>query len=228
MKKCSPPSNTELARHILSEFAFEPSVKIRDIGVVVKAGVATLTGHAANDAEKSNAVSTARRMAGLLRIADHIQVTLPKPLLRTDSELANAATNQVAWSAIIPNGKTQITVSQGWITLKGEVDWRYQKNAAEQAVQHLAGVRGVKNLMTIKPQASRADVKSAIKNAFAGQDLVDSEKIEVDLVGHEVLLSGSVRNSVERDEAERVAWAAQGVLSVNNQLKVEWSWGFTN
>jgi osmotically-inducible protein OsmY len=114
------------------------------------------------------------------------------------------------------------------ISLDGEVEWWSQKNAAENAVQHLAGVKGVTNLITIKPTLAPANIETAIQSAFKRNALFDANKIQVTTSGNKVTLSGRVPNHAERDEAERVAWAAAGVFSVDNQIKVDWSWGFAD
>ena len=217
-------TDTELKMDVLAELRYEPSVRITDIGVLVKDGAVTLNGYATNYCEKCDAVSAAKRVAGVRAIADDIEVKLPDSIRRTDGEIAAAAANQIDWSTTIPRGAAEITVSEGQITLEGEVEWWYQKNAAENAVQYLAGVRGVTNLITIKPKLAPVDFETAIKSALARNALLDAKKIQVQSTSGKVMLRGTVRNYFEREEAERVAWAAPGVFSVENQLKVEWPW----
>ena len=217
-------TDTELKMDVLAELRYEPSVRITDIGVLVKDGAVTLNGYATNYCEKCDAVSAAKRVAGVRAIADDIEVKLPDSIRRTDGEIAAAAANQIDWSTTIPRNAVEVTVSEGQITLEGEVEWWYQKDAAENAVQYLAGVRGVANLITIKPKLAPGDIETALKSALARNALLDAKTIRVETSANIVLLRGTVRNYFEREEAERVAWAAPGVLSVENQLKVEWPW----
>ena len=219
-------TDVELKTNVLAELKYEPSVKITDIGVLVKDGTVTLNGYATSYGEKWDAVRAAKRVAGVKAIADDIEVKLPSSLRRTDGDIAAAAATQINWSTTIPEGTAKVTVREGWITLEGAVEWQYQKNAAENVVQYMAGVKGVDNLITIKPKLAAGEVESAIKQAFARNAVVDAKKIQVSTSGNKVTLRGEVRNYAERDEAERVAWAAPGVFFVDNQLKLEWSWGF--
>ena len=224
MKSDISKNDTELKNDVLAELKYEPSVQVSDIGVLVKDGAVTLNGYATNYGEKWEAVRAAKRVAGVRAIADDIEVKLPDSLRRTDGDIAAAAANQIDWSTTIPTGTIEVTVREGWITLEGEVEWWYQKDAAENAVRYLAGVKGVSNLITIKPKVASAEVATAIKSAFERNALLDANKIQVETSGNTVTLRGKVRNHAERDEAERAAWGAPGVWSVDNQLKVAWSW----
>lgn len=226
MKTSVEKSDSEIKSDVLSELKWEPSVKVTDIGVLVKDGAVTLNGFATSYAEKWDAVRATKRVAGVRAIADDIEVKLPDSFRRTDGDIAAAAANQIKWSTTIPSGAAQITVREGWISLEGEVEWWYQKNAAQDAVQYLTGVKGVNNLITIKSKLSAVNVKDSIESAFERSALLDAEKIQVETSGSKITLRGKVRNYAERDEAERVAWAAPGVWSVDNQIDVKWSWGF--
>ena len=215
-------SDTELKNDVLAELKYEPSVKLSDIGVLVKDGTVTLNGYASNYSEKWNAVETAKRVGGVKALADDIVVKLPGSLLRTDGDIARAAANQINWCFSVPTGAVKVTVREGWITLEGEVEWWYQKNAAESVIRSLAGVKGVTNLITIKPKLVPTDIENTIKSAFERHAVLDAQKIQVETSGNKVILRGKVRNYAEREEAERAAWAAPGVFSVNNQLIVDW------
>jgi len=215
-------SDTDLQRDVLAELKYEPRVKVTDIGVLVKDGAVTLNGYATSYGEKWDAVCAAKRVAGVTAIADDIEVKLPDSRRRTDGDIAAAAAHQIDWSTTIPAGAVKITVREGWITLEGQLDWQYQKNAVEDAVRYLAGVKGVNNLITIKPKVASAAVATAIRSAFERNAVLDAKKIEVETSGNEVTLRGKVRSYAERDEAERAAWAAPGVFWVDNQLKVKW------
>jgi osmotically-inducible protein OsmY len=162
-------------------------------------------------------------VAGVRAIADEIDVKLPDFLRHTDTDIAAAAADHIQWSSKVPEDSVTVTVREGWITLEGEVEWWYQKNAAENLVRHLKGVKGVSNLVTIKPTVNALEVEAAITSAFERNAVVDAAKIQVETSDAKVTLFGKVRNYAERDEAERVAWAASGVYSVDNKLTVGWS-----
>lgn len=224
MKSNTTKSDSDIKSDVLAELKYEPRVHVTDIGVLVKDGAVTLNGYAASYGEKGDAVRAAKRVAGVRAIADDIEVKLTDSQRRSDGDIAAAAANQLGWSTMIPTGSIGVTVREGWITLDGEVEWWFRKNAAENAVQDLAGVQGVTNHITIKPALGRVDVEKSIKAAFARSAIVDAKKIHVVINGNNVVLSGKVRNHAEREEAERAAWAAAGVYAVDNKLTVEWPW----
>jgi osmotically-inducible protein OsmY len=226
MKTIVEKSDIEIKTDVLAELKFEPCVNITDIGVLVRDGAVTLNGFATSYAEKWNAVSATKRVAGVRAIADDIIVNLPHSQLRTDGDIAIAAANQIGWFTSIPPGLAKITVHDGWITLEGELEFGYQKSGAQENVQFLAGVKGVTNLITVKSKLAATHLKAAIESAFERSALLDAEKIEVKTSGTKVTLSGKVRNYTERDEAERVAWAASGVWSVDNKIEVKWASDF--
>ena len=217
-------SDSQLKNDVLAELKYEPSVNVTEIGVLVKDGTVTLNGYASRYGEKWDAVRAAKRVAGVRAIADDIEVKLPESERHTDGDIADAAANQIDWLTTIPTGTVQVTVREGWATLEGAVEWWYQRDAAENIVRYLAGVKGVTNLITIKPKVAPVAVATATKSAFERSAVLDAKKIQVETSGTKVTLRGTVRNHAERDEAERAAWAAPGVFSVDNQLKVEWSW----
>jgi osmotically-inducible protein OsmY len=222
MKSNIKKSDTELKKDVFAELEYEPSVRVGDIGILVKDGAVTLNGYASSYGEKWDAVRAAKRVAGVKAIADDIEVKLPDSQRHTDGDIAAAAANQINWSTTIQTGTVEVTVREGWITLEGEVEWWFQKDAAENAVRYLAGVKGVTNLITIKPKVAPVEVATAIKSAFERSAVLDANKIQVETSGNKVTLRGKVRSYAEKDEAERAAWAAQGVWSVDNKLKVDW------
>ncbi len=218
-------SDDQIKTDVLSELAYEPSVKVTDIGVIVKDGVVTLVGSTSDHGRKWQAVRAAKRVSGVKGIADEINVELAGPHLRSDAEIATAAVHQLEWSTTIPKGSTTVTVRDGFVTLEGEVEWWYQKNAAEDVMQYMIGVKGIRNQITIKPLISATDVETAIRAAFDRNAMLDARNILVVTYGSKVGLSGRVANNSEREEAERVAWAAPGVLTVDNQITLETNWG---
>ena len=224
MKSTIEKSDADLKNDILSELKFEPNVRSTDIGVLVNHGTVTLNGFATSYSEKWDAVRATKRVAGVNALADDIQVKLLDGYCRNDGDIAAAAANQIRWSSTVPADAVQTTVRDGWITLEGEVEWWYQKSDAEKAVENVMGVKGVSNQIAIKPKLSANTIDADIKSAFERSALLDAAKITVETSGNKVTLTGKVRNYAEKEEAERVAWAAAGVYSVDNQLNVKWAW----
>jgi osmotically-inducible protein OsmY len=222
MQRTIEKTDTELQKDVMSELKYDPSVKVSDIGVLAKNGTVTLNGYATSYSEKWEAVHATKRVAGVKAIADDIEIQLPASYHRTDTDIAAAAINQIEWSTTIPNGTVQATVRDGWITLDGEVEWWYQKNAAGSLVKQMAGVKGVTNSISISPKVTKYEVETDIKSAFKRSAMLDAQHIRVETSGNNVILHGQVRNYSEYDEAERVAWSEAGVSSVDNRLEVDW------
>jgi osmotically-inducible protein OsmY len=213
-------TDVELKTDVLSELNYEPSVKVTDIGVLVKDGTVTLNGYATSYVEKRKAVQAAKRVAGVKAIADDIAVNLPGSLHCTNGDIAAAAFSQIDRST---TATVEITVRDGWVTLTGEVERWEQKNAADLVVHNLQGVKGVSNLISIKPKLMKAEAEKAIKSAFKRSDQLDAHKIQVELSENEVILRGNGQNLIELEEAKQVAWAALGELSVDDQMTVKWA-----
>lgn len=224
MKSLIEKSDSDIKDDILSELKYAPNLRTGDIGVLVNNGTVTLTGFTTSYGEKWDAVRATKRVAGVNALADDIKVKLLDGYNRTDGDIAAAAANQIRWSSTVPADAVQTTVSDGWITLEGEVEWWYQKSDAEKAVEAVMGVKGVSNQIAIKPKLNADKIDSDIKSAFERSALLDAEKITVKTSGNQVTLTGKVRNYAEKEEAERTAWAAAGVYSVDNQLSVKWAW----
>ena len=216
-------TDTEIKTDVLSELKYDPSLKVTEIGVLVTDGIVTLNGYATSFDEKLAAVHAVKRVAGVVAIADDIELHIPDANHRTDGEIAAAAAHKIAWATTIPTGNVQITVRNGWIILEGEVEWWYQKNAAETVMRSISGVRGVSSSISIKPTDKIAAVGMGIEAAIDRNAMLDASKIRVEIVGSKVILHGTVRTLAQREEAERIAWAAQGVFSVEDHLAVKWS-----
>ena len=213
-------TDTEIKTDVLSELKYDPSLKVTEIGVLVTDGIVTLNGYATSFDEKLAAVHAVKRVAGVVAIADDIELHIPDANHRTDGEIAAAAAHKIAWATTIPTGTVQITVRNGWIILEGEVEWWYQKNAAETVMRSISGVHGVSSSISIKPTDKIAAVGMGIEAAIVGvaspsenrNAMPDASKIRVEIVGSKVILHGTVRTLAQREEAERIAWAAQGVF----------------
>jgi osmotically-inducible protein OsmY len=213
-------TDLELKKNVESELNYEPSINPAAIGVAVKDGIVTLTGHVQSYWEKVAAERAAARVGGVKAVVNELAVRLPYSGERTDEDIAQAALNSLKWSVLIPADRIKVKVSKGWVTLEGAVDWQFQKTAAEKAVRKLYGVLGVTNLIEVKSQVSKAEVKAEIEAALKRSAELDAHNIKVEVEGDKVTLRGSVRSYFEREEAERAAWRAPGVRTVDNQIVV--------
>jgi osmotically-inducible protein OsmY len=209
-------TDQEVQTDVLAELRWDLSVQAKDIGVAVKDGVVTLTGTVDSYLNKWKAEQAAHRVNGVYAVANDITVrTIGE---RTDSDIAAAAVHALKWDSSIPPEKIHVTVDQGWVTLKGEVEWQYQREEAERTVRRLWGVKGVSNLITVKPLASPADLKKKIEDALVRSAQLDANQIKVEVQGSKAILKGKVRSWAERQEAERTAWLAPGISAVDNQI----------
>src|SRR2546421_5322356 len=211
-------TDEEIQRDVLNELKFGPRVQPSEIGVVVKDGVVALTGWVDSYAKKWAAEEAAHGVRGVLAVANDIEVRLPTAAERTDADVAAAAVRALEWDAAVPVDKLDVTVSKGWVTLRGEVEWQYQKQDAERVVRRLQGVRGVSNLIVVRPRLSPNALKEKIEQALVRTAELDAQHIQVEIDGTRVILKGTVRSWAERDEAERAAWAAPGVTAVDNRI----------
>jgi len=215
-------SDEDIQRDVLEELAWEAEIQANEIGVAVNDGIVTLTGWVDSFPKKWAAERAAHRVRGVVAVANDIDVRLPGSAERTDADIAAAATRALDWDALIPPGRVKVTVSKGWVTLDGTVEWQFQRRAAERAVRRLTGVRGVTNLMTVRPkvQPSGSELKRRIEEALVRNAETDADRVTVDVDDGKVILDGQVRSWAERDAAERAAWSAPGVTEVVNRITV--------
>jgi VCBS repeat-containing protein len=214
-------TDQELQRDVIAELNWQPSLRNEEIGVAVKDGVTTLSGNVSGFARKLEAERAAESVHGVKAVAIDLNVKLPNSLMRSDTEIAHAALDALKWDAEVPDEKIQLRVEDGRIILEGETEWQYQRSGAERAVRYLSGVKSVSNLIAVKPkEVSAHDVNLKIHNAFKRSAEIDSSHITVEATESKVTLKGKVRSWAERRDAERAAWAAPGVMQVDDMLAV--------
>jgi osmotically-inducible protein OsmY len=214
-------SDISLRQDIIDELEFEPSLNAAHIGVAVDKGVVTLTGSVGSYAEKIAAEQAVRRVKGVQAIAQEIEVRYPNDKKTADDEIAGRVVSILRWSAVVPPNSVQVKVQDGWVTLSGEVDWQFQRAAAEAEIRRLSGVAGVINSMTIKSRVQAADVKRKIEDALKRYAEVEAEGIRISVLADgKVTLDGNVHDWRERDAIKRAAWSAPGVTIVEDRLMI--------
>jgi hyperosmotically inducible protein len=213
--------DSELRQHIIDEFEFDPGFDGAHIGIAVENGIVTLTGHVESCAQKLAAVSAARRVKGVHGIADEIEVRYPDQKKTADDQIARRALNVLNWDSTLSPYDIGVTVSAGWVTLNGIVDWQFEKEAAEMCIRKLSGVVGVRNEIRLKQRATVEDVKSKIEAALMRHAEVEAKAIRVSVAGGDrVILEGEVDSWDERRAAEAAAWSAPGVMLVDDLITV--------
>lgn len=211
----------QLRQDILDELDFNPRVDARTIGIGVEDGIVTLTGYVGSYAERLSAEQIVKRVTGVEAIANELGVRLPVLAERDDAGIARAAVHALAWLTTVPKDRVKVSVTRGWVTLDGDVDWHYQKEAAEDVVDGLTGVRGVTNKVEVKSGlAHTSDVKERIEAALKRSAEVDASRIVVHTGDGKVELSGRVRSWAEREDALNAAWSAPGVTHVVDHLTI--------
>jgi len=210
----------QLQERVLTALEFEPSVDATAIGVTVHDGVVTLRGAVPTYFQKTTAERVVAHVFGVRALANDIEV-LPAPdARRSDPAIAEAAANALKWDSAVPAGRVQVALRDGWITLTGQVDWRYQRDAAEYALRRLYGVKGITNSIAVKPRVHTEDVKAKIEGALKRSAELDAQGIHVEAHDGRVVLTGSVRSLSERKQAEWAAWSTAGVNLVDDRLAI--------
>lgn len=212
--------DSQLQQSVLAEFNWEPSVTAGHIGVTANAGVVTLSGHVDSYAQKHAAETAARRVKGVKAVAEEIEVRLPFDARRSDEDIAAAAIQRLSWNVSVPRDGVRVTVEKGWVTLTGQVNWWYQREAAEHDIRPLHGVVGISNQTTIKPRVNTAGLSDEITHALHRSWFFNPNTVHVRADGGKVVLTGTVHSFHERQVAGRTAWAAPGVTAVENNLAV--------
>ncbi|WP_458626070.1 BON domain-containing protein [Winogradskyella sp. PC D3.3] len=216
-------TDLEIKDDILEELKWQPHIDETQIGVIVKDGVVTLTGMVFTYAIKIAIVKTVEKIAGVKAIAEDIKIGYPTDHQRSDSKIATVTLDALEWNASVPNNKVIVEVDNGWITLLGELEWAYQRDAAKRTVEYLEGVKGVTNNIKLKqPLIKTQDIQQKIKKAFERSAFIDAKNIAVAIDDHKVILSGKVHSLAEKNQAESVTFNAPGVYVVKNELEVEY------
>lgn len=210
----------DLRSDVQAELEWEPSLDGAGIGVAVHDGAVTLTGHVKSFAEKVSAEKAAKRVNGVIAVANDLEVHPTSAFKRDDTDIAGSVSSALRWNVNVPDD-VQAVVKDAWVTLSGNVDWEYQRRAAANAVRGLRGVRGVSNDIIIRHRATPGEVKRKIEDAFKRSAQIDADHVKVTVVDGKATLSGSVRSWAERKEAEYAAWAAPGVNRVDNNLMIQ-------
>ena len=213
-------SDSEIERDVKDELQWDPDLDATNIAVSVKDGVVTLAGYVKSYTDKYEAEAAAKRVASVRAVANDLEVRLPSVDERPDPDTARDAVAAIKSQLPISSEHIKVVIKNGWVSLEGQVEWQYQRQTAEKAVRRIKGVKGVSNLIQLRPRAQPEDIKRKIQEAFKRNAEVDANRIMVETNGSEVILKGTVRSWVEREEAERVAWSAPGVTKVEDRIAV--------
>jgi len=215
-------TNEVLQKDVQDAIKWEPLLNAAEIGVIAKNGVITLTGIVDTYAEKSEAEDAAKQVAGVKAVVEEIKVKPYNSGKKNDTEIATEVLNALKWSWEIPNDKVQVKVEDGWVTLSGELNWNYQKEAAKKLATNLVDVKWVTNNINIQSSTSANVEKEDIEQAFKRNWSLDNKDIIIHVSDNKVTLTGTVHSWYEKDEASRVAWKAPGIKAVDNELSIDY------
>ena len=214
-------TDIELHHDVVAELTWDPSLNEKEIGVAAKDGVVTLTGSVKSFAEKWAAERAVEAVGGVKVVANELTVEIPTELTHTDTEIAHKVVDALEWDIQVPEDKIKATVTNGWLTLEGDVEWNYQRDAAARAVRFLAGVKGVSNNIKVTPkEVSTFEVSRSIKEALERRADRTADRIDVQTHNGVVTLKGTVSSYGDRRAAEGAAWSAPGVKEVKDELAV--------
>jgi osmotically-inducible protein OsmY len=214
-------SDFDIKRDVEDELRSDPDIDPTDIAVAVKDGVVALTGFVRSFRQKRKAEEDVKRVAGVIGVANNIEVRLPLIHRRPDPDIARDAIEEIKRDLPFSWEKIRVTVSDGWVTLDGEVEWHFQRESAEEAVWRVRSIKGVVNNIQVRPYVPPVEIKRKIEEALRRAAELDASRITVEANGSEVILRGSVRSWAEREEAEQAAWRAPGVTKVDNRIRIE-------
>ncbi|MCO5948626.1 BON domain-containing protein [Mucilaginibacter flavidus] len=215
-------TNQDLQKDVQEAIKWEPLLNAAEIGVTAKDGVITLTGTVDSYSKKLEAEGAAKNVAGVKAVAEEIVIKYGDYGKKNDTEIASEVLKAWKWNWEVPEDKIKVKVENGWVTLEGELEWNYQREAAKKAIKNLSGVMGVINNIKIKSETHDAIEKKAIECALERNSSIDDLGIQVDVAGNNVTLTGTVNSFYAKDEAEQIAWNAPGVWTVDNELVIEY------
>jgi osmotically-inducible protein OsmY len=213
-------SDSEIERDVIEELGWNPSLDATDIAASVDGGVVTLAGYVKSFVDKYEGEAAAKRVNGVVAVANDIEVRVPSVNERPDPDIARDALASIKSQLPISWERIKVVVMNGWVTLEGQVEWQYQRNTVETAIRRIKGVKGVTNSIVLKPRVEPTEIKWKIQEAFRRNAEVDANRVTVEANGSEVILNGAVRSWIEREEAERTAWSAPGVTRVEDRIIV--------
>ena len=214
-------TDEQIQKDVMEELGWQPYLKPSEIGVAVNHGIVTLSGQVDSYFKKLEAEKAARKVSGVKAIAEDIQIGVLSAGNKTDADIAEAVVNALKWHSVVPEEEIKIKVENGTVILEGEVEWQFQRNSAKTAIENLTGVRHVTNLITVKPKVSPSAIQQKISSAFHRSATIDAARITAEVSGSKVTLRGNVRSFVEKEDAERAAWNAPGVTSIESKLQIE-------
>lgn len=214
-------NDLQIQKDVIEEIRWEPFLNSSEIGVAVKNGIVTLSGQVDSYSKKIIAEKAAKRVAGVKAVAEDIQVGILPGFRKTDTEIAEAVLNALKWNSAVRDEKIKIKVEDGNVKLDGEVEWEYQRSSIRSAIENLAGVHSIINLVTVKPKTTPTEIQQKIKAAFQRSATIDAGKITAEVLGSKVILRGQVRSFAEKEDAELAAWNAPGITSIDSKLEIE-------
>ena len=215
-------TDSEVKRNVEAEINYDPFVDSTDIALSVKGGVVSLTGYASSYGQKIQAETDAKRISGVLSVANDIEVRLASIDARPDPDIARDLVAQLKFELPFSYENIKSVVKKGWVTLDGSLEWNYQREDAEDTARYIKGVLGVTNLIQVSPRVNPTEVKSKIESALKRSAQLDANSITVEANGGDVVLRGNVGSWAEREEAERAAWLAPGVTKLDNNISISY------
>jgi osmotically-inducible protein OsmY len=214
-------TDVEIQKDVMEELKWEPLLTASEIGVAVKNKVVTLSGTVDSFYKKEEAENAAKRVSGVVAVAEDIEVKPFATSKKNDTEIARMIADTLKWDSVVQDDKVRVKVEDAWVTLEGIVDWEFQKESVKSSIKSLVGIRGISNNITVKPSVTAKDIKQKISLAFHRSATVDASKVEIEIEGSKAILTGRVRSWSEKNDAEDAAWKAEGITAIENKLVID-------